>query len=123
MRTWYSAIVLALREVGGRRVHLQEIYEAVGHHRPLSEHDLEPHPRHAQQNFKHTVRSCLVTLQKYGLVEYFGKAIYSLAPLAVENIHVFETDSSGKSGGASDIDISELLARLKPSRTGEGRVD
>lgn len=86
MRTWYSAVILAMKEVGGKRVHLQEIYDAVGHHRSLSDHDLEPHPTHGQQNYRHTVRSCLNILQKHRLVDYFGKAICSLTPLAIEKI-------------------------------------
>jgi hypothetical protein len=116
VRTQYSDVILAMKEVGGKRVHLQEIYDAVGHHRSLSDHDLEPHPTHGQQNYRHTVRSCLNTLQKYRLVDHSGKPIYSLTPLALEKLHIFEADSSGMSGGKQEVNLEELLAGLKRSR-------
>ena len=122
MRTWYSAVILAMKEAGGKRVHLQEIYDAIGRYRLLSDHDLEPHPKHGQQNYKHTVRSCLNMLQKHRLVDYFGKAIYALAPLAIEKMHIFEMDSYGKSGGSRDINLEELIAGLKRIRPDDETV-
>jgi hypothetical protein len=56
-------------------------------------------------------------------VEYFGKAIYSLTPLALEKIHIFEADSYGKSGGSREINLEELLAGLKATRMDSGRAD
>lgn len=119
MRTWHSAVILAMKEAGTKRVHLQEIYDAVGHYRELTGHDIEPHPRHGQQNFKHTVRSCLAALQKHGLVEYLGKAIYSLMSIALEHIHYFESDSAGKTGGSSEEDIADLIKSLSAIKPAE----
>lgn len=110
MRTWYSAVILAIDEKGPSRVRLQDIYSAINRYRPLSDHDHEI--TFSQENFKHTVRSCLKALQKYKLVDYLGGATYSLTPRSIENIDVFRSDSTGRGGATKEVDISELLRKL-----------
>ena len=111
MRTWYSAVVLAIHDKGPKRVALQQIYTAIAKFRTLSDHDLEPHPKYPQENFKHTTRSVLVKLKKYGLVEQEDRAVYSLAKKSVERIEAFRADAYGRSVGG-EIDLEELIARL-----------
>lgn len=111
MRTWYSAVVLAIHDKGSKRVELQQIYTAIAKFRTLSDHDREPHPKYPQENFKHTTRSVLVKLKKYDLVEQDGRAVYSLAKKSVERIEAFKADTYGRSIGG-EIDLEELIARL-----------
>ena len=120
MRTFYSAVVLAMHDGGSENVRLQDIYSRVEMFRPLTDHDREPHPMYPQENFKHTVRSILATLQedKWRLVKYAGRAHYSLTKRALEKIDVFKNDNFGRSSG-SEIDIKELLERLGRSKPSE----
>ena len=111
MRTWYSAVVLAIHDKGSKRVDLQEIYAAIRKFRTLSDHDREPHPEFPQENFKHTTRSVLVKLKKYGLVQQDDRAVYSLAKKSIERIEAFRDDTYGRSAGG-EIDFEELIARL-----------
>jgi hypothetical protein len=111
MRTWYSTVVLAIYDKGPKRVELQQIYTATGKFRTLSDHDREPHPKYPQENFKHTTRSVLVKLKKYGLVEQDDRAVYSLAKKSVERIETFRADTYGRSVGG-EIDLAELIARF-----------
>jgi hypothetical protein len=111
MRTWYSAVVLAIHDKGPKRVELQQIYTAIAKFRTLSDHDREPHPKYPQENFKHTTRSVLVKLKKYGLVEQDDRAVYSLAKKSVERIEAFKADTYGR-GVGGEIDLEELISRL-----------
>lgn len=112
MRTWYSAVVLSLNEKGARNVELQDIYSVVEKFRSLTDHDREPHPKYPQENFKHTIRSVLAKLKKYGLVDQTDRAIYSLTKKSLENIDAFTKDNYGK-GTGKEIDIEELLERFE----------
>lgn len=109
MRTWYSAIILAIENKGPYKVQLQDIYSVIEKFRPLTAHDQDL--SFGQENFKHTVRSYLKTLQKHKLVDYLGRATYSLTPIALKNLDVFKNESSGRSSSSSvkEIDITELL--------------
>ena len=111
MRTWYSAVVLALKEKGSRGVRLQDIYDAVGRFRPLSSHDLEPHSKYPQKNYEHKTRRCLKTLKDYGLVDHIDRGVYSLTPKAIEHLGVFESDSRGRRG-PSEESFREFLRGL-----------
>lgn len=111
MRTWYSAVVLAIHDKGSKRVNLQEIYASIKKIRTLSDHDREPHPKFPQENFKHTTRSVLVKLKKYGWVQQDDRAVYSLAKKSIERIEAFRDDTYGRSTGG-EIDFEELIARL-----------
>jgi hypothetical protein len=111
MRTWYSAVVLAIHDKGPKRVELQQIYAAIGKFRALSDYDRETHPKYPQENFKHTTRSVLVKLKKYGLVEQDDRAVYSLAKKSIERIEAVGADTYGRSVGG-EIDLEELIAKL-----------
>ncbi len=111
MRTWYSAVVLALKEKGSKGVALQDIYDAVGKFRPLSTHDVEPHPKYPQRNYEHKTRTCLKTLKDFGLVDHTDKGVYSLTPKAIKHLRAFEEDSKGRRG-PSEESFRELLRGL-----------
>ena len=116
MRTWYSAIILAMKDIGSRNVQLQDIYSVIDRYRPLSEHDREPHPKYPQETYKHTVRAYLKVLQRHGLVDHVGRAAYSLTPTSIKHLDAFSKDmygrSSSRSGKIVALDIIELLSRL-----------
>ena len=111
MRTWYSAVVLALKEKGSKGVALQDIYDAVGKFRPLSTHDTEPHPKYTQKNYEHKTRRCLKTLKDFGLVEHIDRGVYSLTPKSIKHLRAFEEDSKGRRG-PTDESFRELLKGL-----------
>ena len=111
MRTWYSAVILALDYRGGRSVDLQDIYSGINRFRSLSDHDREPHPKYPQENYKHTTRSVLAKLKKYGFVTNPDRAVYSLTEKATRHKGAFETDRFGRSAG-TEISLEELIDRL-----------
>jgi len=111
MPTWYSAVVLALKDKGSKGVQLQDIYDAVGKFRPLSSHDLDSHPKYPQKNYEHKTRRCLKTLKDYGLEDHIDRGIYSLTSKAIAHLVAFEGDSRGRRG-PSEESFRELLRGL-----------
>ncbi|CUS34057.1 hypothetical protein COMA2_150077 [Candidatus Nitrospira nitrificans] len=115
MRTWYSTVILALNYKGGRSVDLQDIYSGIHRYRTLSDHDCEPHPKYQQENYKHTTRSVLAKLKKYGFVSNPYRAVYSLTEKSTKHLAAFETDRYGRSAGA-EISVEELIERFALAR-------
>jgi hypothetical protein len=112
-------VILAIDDKGAERVPLQDIYSVIEKFRPLSKHDLEPHERYPQENFKHTTRSTLAKLKKYDLAEHIPPAQYSLTARSIKNISVFRDDRYGR-GVGKEIGVAELLERLGLAKDSKG---
>jgi hypothetical protein len=77
----------------------------------LSDHDRELPAKYPQENYKHTIRSVLAKLKRYGFVHNPDRAVYSLAEKSTKHLGAFERDSKGRRG-SSEESFREFLKGL-----------
>lgn len=79
MPTWESAILEAIRRLGGRNVALQDIYVEMRKSPVVTSRHLNEWATHGQPRYECWIRRCLTTLIRKRAVVRVATATYSLA--------------------------------------------